>query len=46
MTKVKKKSKFLSPLQDINSDLFQNRHIRTHAPMLYAAIKPHQVLNI
>lgn len=45
MTKVKR-NKFLSPFQDINSDLFQNRQIRTPAPILYAAIKPHQVLNI
>lgn len=45
MTKVKR-NKFLSLVQDITSDLFQHRQIRTHAPILYASIKLHQVLNI
>lgn len=46
MTELKR-NKFLSLLQDITSDLFHHRpQIRTHASILYAAIKPHQVLNI
>lgn len=41
-----KRNELPSLLHNTTSDLFQHRQMGAHAPIFYAAIKPHQVLNI
>lgn len=36
---------FYSLLYNITSDLLQHRQVETYTPIIYAVIKPHQVLN-